>query len=158
MLAWMPTKGAMGIFAGVLLILEMLWGRASLIVFAVAFTPIPGVEDTLRQLLHPDNWGFLATYVAVGGVFAGLIFGMSAIAIPMIMDREVDAVSAALTSLRACAQNPGVMLLWGATITLLVGLAMLPYFVGLVVVGPVIGHATWHAYRHIVTPATPSAA
>ena len=80
--------------------LEMIWGRASLIVFAVAFSPIPGVDDTLTQILHPDNWGFLTTYVAVGGVFAGLIFGISVIAIPMILDRQVDAVSAGLTSLR----------------------------------------------------------
>lgn len=148
--SWTPTKGAMGIFAGVLLVLEMIWGRASLIVFAVAFSPIPGVDDTLTQILHPDNWGFLATYVAVGGVFAGLIFGISVIAIPMILDRQVDAVSAGLTSLRACIQNPGVMLLWGAIITLLIGLSMLPYFIGLIIVGPVIGHATWHAYRDIV--------
>lgn len=152
LLSWLPTKGAMGIFAGVLLVLEMLWGRASLIVFAVAFTPIPGMEDTLGQLMDPENYGFVATYVAVGGVFAGLIFSLSVIAIPMIMDRQVDAVSAALTSLRACAQNPGVMLLWGAIITLMVGLSMLPYFIGLIIVGPVIGHATWHAYRDIVPP------
>lgn len=154
LLSWMPTKGAMGIFAGVLLVLEMVWGRASLIVFAVAFTPIPGMDNTLSQLMDPENYGFVATYVAVGGVFAGLIFSMSVIAIPMIMDRQVDAVSAALTSIRACAQNPGVMLIWGATITVMVGLSMLPYFIGLIIVGPVIGHATWHAYRDIV-PTTP---
>ncbi|HEX5785893.1 MAG TPA: DUF2189 domain-containing protein, partial [Burkholderiaceae bacterium] len=150
--------GAMGIFAGVLLVLEMLWGRASLIVFAVAFTPIPGMEDTLGQLMDPENYGFVATYVAVGGVFAGLIFSLSVIAIPMIMDRQVDAVSAALTSLRACVQNPGVMLLWGAIITVMVGLSMLPYFIGLIIVGPVIGHATWHAYRDIVPPEADTAA
>ena len=157
MMAWAPTKGAMAIFAGVLLVLEMVWGRASLVVFAVAFTPIPGIEDTLRQVLHPDNLGFVVTYVAVGGVFAGLIFSLSVIAIPMIMDRQVDAVSAALTSIRACLHNPGVMVLWGALITGLIGLSMLPYFIGLIVVGPVIGHATWHAYRDIVpAPATGS--
>ncbi|MDP3833436.1 MAG: hypothetical protein Q8Q82_05695, partial [Hydrogenophaga sp.] len=74
----------------------------------------------------------------------------SAIAIPMILDRQVDAVSAGLTSIRACLQNPGVMLLWGALITGLVVLAMLPFFLGLFIVGPVVGHATWHAYRQIV--------
>lgn len=153
LLIWMPTKGAMGIFAGVLLILEMLWGRASLIVFAVTFNAVPSADSTLTQLLDPDNIGFLLTYATVGGAFAGLIFVASVIAIPMIMDRQVDAVSAGLTSIRACAQNPGVMLLWGALITTLIGLSMLPYFLGLLVAGPVIGHATWHAYRAIV-PAT----
>ena len=150
LLIWTPTKGAMGIFAGVLLILEMLWGRASLIVFAVTFSTVPSADNTLAQLLDPENIGFLFTYVAVGGVFAGLIFVSSVIAIPMIMDRQVDAVSAGLTSIRACIQNPGVMLLWGALITTVIGLSMLPYFLGLLVAGPVVGHATWHAYRAIV--------
>jgi uncharacterized membrane protein len=88
----------------------------------------------------------------VGGVFASLIFVTSVIAIPMILDRQVDAVSAALTSVRACLQNPGVMLLWGALITTLVALSMVPYFAGLLLAGPVVGHASWHAYRSIVAP------
>lgn len=148
--AWRPTKGTMAIFAGVLLILEMLWGRASLVVFAVSFNTMPEKANILAMLLDPENIGFLITYTVVGGVFAGLIFTTSVISIPMIMDRQVDAVSAGLTSIRACLQNPGVMLLWGALITLLVVLAMLPAFLGLLIIGPVIGHATWHAYRHIV--------
>ncbi|MDO8903525.1 DUF2189 domain-containing protein [Hydrogenophaga sp.] len=153
LLAWRPTQGTMGIFAGVLLILELLWGRASLVVFAVTFNTMPSTEKLLPQLINPDNLGFLITYTLVGGLFAGLIFVTSVISIPMIMDRRVDAISAGLTSIRACLQNPGVMLLWGALITALVVLAMLPLFLGLFVIGPVIGHATWHAYRHIVPPA-----
>ena len=152
LLAWRPTKGTMGIFAGVLLILELLWGRASLVVFAVTFNTMPSTEKLLPQLLNPENIGFLITYTVVGGFFAGLIFVTSVISIPMIMDRQTDAVSAGLTSIRACLQNPGVMFIWGALITLLIGLAMLPYFLGLLIIGPVIGHATWHAYRHIVPP------
>jgi uncharacterized membrane protein len=152
LLAWQPTKGTMAIFAGVLLILEMLWGRASLVVFAVSFNTMPEKANILAMLLDPENIGFLITYTVVGGIFAGLIFVTSVISIPMIMDRQVDAVSAGLTSIRASLQNPGVMLLWGALITLLIVLAMLPAFLGLFVIGPVIGHATWHAYRHIVPP------
>ncbi len=155
LLAWRPTQGTMGIFAGVLLILEMLWGRASLVVFAVSFNTMPEKANLLAMLFDPENIGFLITYTVVGGVFAGLIFVTSVISIPMIMDRQVDAISAGLTSIRACLQNPGVMLLWGALIALLVGLAMLPAFLGLLVVGPVIGHATWHAYRHTVPAPTP---
>jgi uncharacterized membrane protein len=147
-----PTRGAMGLFAGVLLVLELLWGRASLVVFALTFNTLPSGQDTLTQLLNPDNLGFILTYLAVGGVFAGLIFVFSVIAIPMILDRQVDAISAGLTSLRACLNNPGTLLLWGACITVTVGLSMVPYFLGLIVIGPVIGHATWHAYRAIVPP------
>lgn len=155
LLAWRPTRGTMAIFAGVLLILEMLWGRASLVVFAVSFNNLPEKANLLAMLIDPENIGFLITYTVVGAVFAGLIFTTSVISIPMIMDRQVDAVSAGLTSIRACLQNPGVMLLWGALITGIILVAMLPVFLGLFVAGPVIGHATWHAYRHIVPPATP---
>ncbi len=151
LLAWRPTQGTMAIFAGVLLILEMLWGRASLVVFAVTFNTMPSTTNLVTQLFNPDNLTFLITYLVVGGVFAGLIFVSSVISIPMILDRRVDAISASLTSIRACLQNPGVMLMWGALITLLVGLAMLPYFVGLMVAGPVVGHATWHAYQGTVS-------
>ena len=150
LLAWRPTRGTMAIFAGVLLILEMLWGRAALVVFAVSFTTMPDKANLLAMLIDPENIAFLITYTAVGGIFAGLIFVTSVIAIPMIMDRQVDAVSAGLTSIRACLQNPGVMLWWGALITGLIVLAILPWFLGLFIIGPVLGHATWHAYRHIV--------
>jgi uncharacterized membrane protein len=151
--AWRPTKGTMAIFAGVLLILEMLWGRAALVVFAVSFNTMPDKVNLLAMLLDPDNIGFVITYCVVGGIFAGLIFVTSVVSIPMIMDRRVDAVSAGLTSIRACVQNPGVMLIWGALITGIILLAMLPVFLGLFIAGPVIGHATWHAYRHIVPSA-----
>ncbi len=150
LVAWRPTKGTMAIFAGVLLILEMLWGRASLVVFAVTFNTMPSTENLLKVLFSLQNLEFLITYTVVGAVFAGLIFVTSAISIPMILDRQVDAISAGLTSIRACLQNPGVMLVWGALITFTVVLAMLPWFLGLLVAGPVLGHATWHAYRGIV--------
>lgn len=150
--AWKASKGPMAIFAGMLLIIELLWGRASLVVFAVTFNTMPSDQKLLGDLLRLENIGFLLSYSAVGAVFAGLIFVTSVISVPMILDRQVDAVSAGLTSMRACAQNPGVMLLWGALITLLVLLAMLPWFLGLLVIAPVLGHASWHAYRHLVPP------
>ena len=155
--AWRPTKSTMAIFAGVLLILEMLWGRAALVVFAVSFNTMPEKANLLAMLIDPENIGFLITYTVVGGIFAGLIFVTSVISIPMIMDRRVDAVSAGLTSIRACLQNPGVMLFWGALITAIIVLSLLPFFLGLLITGPVIGHATWHAYRHIVPMSTDDA-
>jgi len=66
---------------------------------------------------------------------------------PMILDRQTDAITAGLTSLRLCLTQPAVMVLWGALITLGVVLAMAPWFAGLVVAAPVLGHASWHAYR-----------
>ena len=150
LMCWDQHIKSMAMLVLVLMVLELLWGRASLVVFAVTFNTMPSTENLLAELLRVDNIEFLITYTVVGGVFAGLIFVTSVISIPMILDRQVDAISAGLTSMRACLQNPGVMLLWGALITGSVALAMLPWFLGLLVVGPVVGHATWHAYRGIV--------
>ena len=150
LLAWDTRTGTLAIFGIVLLVLEMLWGRAALVVFAVSFDGMPDFKGSLGALLDPENLGFIVAYLAVGGVFAGLIFAISVVAMPLILDRPVDAITAGLTSLRLVLSQPGVMLLWGALITLLVVLAMLPWFTGLLVVGPVLGHASWHAYRAAV--------
>jgi uncharacterized membrane protein len=148
--AWDMHIGPMAIFGLVLLVLEMLWARASLIVFAVSFEGMPDFQGSLRALLAPENLGFIVAYLSVGAVFAGLIYAISVVSVPMMLDREVDAITAGLTSLRLVLGQPGVMLWWGALLTVLVVLAMLPGFVGLVVVGPVLGHASWHAYRAAV--------
>ena len=150
LLAWDTRTGTLAIFGFVLLVLEMLWGRAALVVFAVSFDGMPDFKGSLLALLDPENIGFIVAYLAVGGVFAGLIFSISVVAMPLILDRPVDAITAGLTSMRLVLTQPGVMLLWGALITLLVVIAMLPWFAGLLVIGPVLGHATWHAYRAAV--------
>ena len=128
----------------------MLWGRAALVVFAVSFDGMPDFKGSLLALFSAENLPFVIAYLAVGGLFAGLIFAVSVVSIPMILDRPVDAISAGLTSVRLVLSQPGVMLLWGALITLIVVLAMLPGFAGLLVAAPVLGHASWHAYRSAV--------
>jgi uncharacterized membrane protein len=150
LLAWDTRTAQLGIFAFVLLVLEMLWGRATLVVFAVSFDGMPDFKGSLLALLDPDNIGFIVAWAAVGAVFAGLIFSISVVAMPMILHRQTDAITAGLTSLRLVLGQPGVMLLWGLLIAVLVGLALLPWFAGLLVVGPVVGHASWHAYRGAV--------
>ena len=150
LLAWDTRTGTLAIFGFVLLVLEMLWGRAALVVFAVSFDGMPDFKGSLLALLDPENLGFIVAYLAVGGVFAGLIFAISVVAMPLILDRPVDAITAGLTSLRLVVTQPAVMLLWGALITVLVVIAMLPWFAGLLIIGPVVGHASWHAYRAAV--------
>ncbi len=150
LMAWDQRIGSLAIFGFVLLVLEMLWGRASLIVFAVSFDGMPDFKGSLLALLDPRNLQFILAYLAVGGLFAGLIFAVSVVSIPMILDRPTDAISAGLTSLRLVLGQPGVMLLWGALISAIVVLAMLPWFAGLLVAGPVLGHASWHAYQDAV--------
>jgi uncharacterized membrane protein len=156
--AWLPNVGQIAIFGTVLLILEMLWGRAALVIFAVSFDGMPDFAGSVMKLLDPHNLAFIVAYLAVGAVFAGLIFAVSVIAMPLLLDRDTDAVTAGLASLKLCLTQPLVMLSWGALVTGLVVLAMLPWFVGLVVVGPWLGHASWHAYRAALPPVeTPTA-
>jgi uncharacterized membrane protein len=150
LLAWDTRTGQLAIFGFVLLVLEMLWGRATLVVFAVSFDGMPDFKGSLLALLDPENIGFITAWAAVGALFAGLIFAVSVISIPMILDRQTDAITAGLTSLRLVFTQTGVMLWWGALIAFITVLALLPWFAGLLVVGPVIGHATWHAYRSAV--------
>ena len=150
LLAWDQRAGTLAIFGFVLLVLEMLWGRVSLIIFALSFDGMPDFKGSLLALLNPENFQFIVAYLLVGGLFAGLIFAVSVVSIPMILDRQTDAISAGLTSLRLVLSQPAVMLCWGALITAIVVLAMLPWFAGLLVAGPVLGHASWHAYRAAV--------
>jgi len=150
LLAWEPRLGVLAIFGVVLLVLEMLWARASLVVFALSFDGMPDFRGSLMALLDPQHLGFIVAWCGVGGVFAGVIYAISVVSMPLILDRDVDAISAGLVSLRLVLTQTGVMLWWGALITLLTVLAMLPGFLGLLVVGPVLGHASWHAYRSAV--------
>jgi len=150
LLAWDTRTGQLAIFGFVLLVLEMLWGRATLVVFAVSFDGMPDFKGSLRALLEPENLGFIVAWAAVGAVFATLIYAISVISIPMILHRQTDAITAGLTSLRLVLTQTGVMLWWAFLIALLVGLALLPWFAGLLVIGPIVGHASWHAYREAV--------
>ena len=150
LLAFDSRIGPLALFGLVLLVLEMVWARASLVVFAVSFDGMPDFKGSLMALLDPANLGFIVAYLGVGAVFASLIFAISVVSIPMLLDQPVDAVTAALTSLRLVLAQPGVMLLWGLLIAALVAMAMLPWFIGLTVVAPWVGHATGHAYRSAV--------
>jgi uncharacterized membrane protein len=149
---WDRHLGSMGLLVLVLVVLELLWGRASLVVFAVFFnTGMPSTTGVVEAIFNPENWEFVAAYAVVGGAFAALVFGTAVVSIPMILDRDTDAISAAITSLEVVFSNPGVMLLWGGLLTALVVAAMwLPWSLGLLLVGPWLGHASWHAYRGAV--------
>lgn len=154
--SWRVNSGQLAIFATVLLVLEMLWGRAAMIVFAISFDSVPDFTGPLSSFLTEEFITFGVVYTLVGALFAGLIYAVSVISMPMILDRSVDAVSAGLLSMRLVLTQTGVMLWWAALIAALTLLAMLPGFIGLLVVGPILGHASWHAYRAALAEA-PSA-
>ena len=156
---WDSHMGSMGMLVLVLVVLELLWGRASLVVFAVFFnTGMPSTTGVLQAVFNPQNWSFVAVYTVVGGVFAALVFSTSVVSIPMILDRDTDALTAGITSMRVVVENPGVMLLWGALITLIVAVSLWFWGLGLLLAGPVLGFASWHAYRAAVIPLTRTAA
>lgn len=146
---WDSHLGSMGMLVLVMLLLELLWGRASLVVFAVFFnTGMPSTAGVVQAIFNPANWQFIAVYLVVGGAFAGLVFSTCVVAIPMILDRDTDAISAGIASIQVVLAQTGVMLLWGFLIVaLLLAALMLPWATGVLVVGPWLGHATWHAYR-----------
>jgi uncharacterized membrane protein len=148
---WDAHLGTMGMLVLVLIVLELLWGRASLVVFAVFFnTGMPSTAGVMQAVFNPDNWEFIAVYLVVGGFFASVVFASMVVSLPMILDRDTDAISAAITSIQVVYDNTVVMLLWGLLITLLVVAALIPLGVGLLIIGPWLGHASWHAYRGTV--------
>lgn len=149
---WDKQLASMGMLVLVLIVLELLWGRASLVVFAVFFnTGMPSTTGVVQALFSVDNWEFIAVYSAVGGVFAALVFGSTVVSLPMMLDRGTDAMTAAITSLRVVTTQTGVLVLWGLLIVLLVAAALLvPWQWPLMVVGPWLGCSSWHAYRACV--------
>lgn len=149
--AWRANLGAFSLFALGLTVIALIWARASLVTFALFFSAgMPTLKNFFSQVISADHLDFLLTYFAVGGVFAAIVFAVSVVSVPMMLDRGTDAVVAALTSVRALFANPGPLLLWAVLIVLIVGLGFATLFLGLVVAVPWIGHATWHAYREIV--------
>lgn len=100
----------------------------------------------------PTGWLFLAIGHVIGAVLALILFSITVISVPLLMERELDIVTAMITSFKAVLANPPVMLGWGVVVTLAVILGSLPVFLGLLVVLPVLGHATWHLYKRAVKP------
>jgi len=151
MTAWRPNLANIGILAAVLGVLFLLWARASMMAFALFFDTggLPTFADILRAIFAFEQPTFAVVYLGVAGLFGALAFVVSVIALPMMLDRQVDAVNAALASMAACARNPAAMLVWaGCIVSLIVG-SLFAGYVGLVIIMPWLGHASWHAYRDL---------
>ena len=109
------------------------------------------VTSSFEVFLTPNGLMFLGVGTLVGAAFATLLFSLTVVSLPLLLDREVDFVTAMLTSLACVRENPVVMLGWGVIISALLFLGMLPGFLGLFLVLPVLGHATWHLYRRALS-------
>lgn len=116
------------------------------------FLGVSSVGNTsLETFLATDDGRILiAAQVLVGGAVAFLTFGLTAVSLPLLVDKEVDFITAMLISLRAVNANRKTMGLWALVIAVTLFLAMLPAFLGLFIVLPVLGHATWHIYRRVL--------
>lgn len=130
------------VYALVLLVIFLVWARAGSMVHV--FFPVESRPELL-QLLR-----FLAIGSAVGSIFAAVAFAASAFSLPMLMDRKADTITAVITSVNATLRNKSAMAVWLALIVVLTGIGFATAFVGLVVLFPLLGHATWHAYREVV--------
>ncbi|EDQ33265.1 putative integral membrane protein [Hoeflea phototrophica DFL-43] len=104
-------------------------------------------------LSTPEGWGFLAVGTVVGAFLASVLFSTTVIALPMLAEREVDFITAMITSVSTVVKNPVPMLGFGFIVGLITLLALLPLFAGLLIALPVLGHATWHLYKRATAPA-----
>lgn len=153
MIAVQPNSGYQTLFMGVLLLgLFMLWMRAAVLIYALFFgiVPFPGTEQLIPTIVGtPTGWALLIVGSAVGALFAAFAFSISVFAVPMMLDERVDALTAMGTSISMVWNNLTVMLAWGLAVLMLFMLSTVTGFIGLIVVFPLLGHATWHAYRSV---------
>lgn len=140
------------VWLGLLLVLAgTAWVLVSSVLFALFVSaPITGPEGVVRYIVLSQGSLLFPVWITLGGVGAALVFAATVVSAPMLLDRDVDMITALLTSMRAVGENPIAMVLWATLIMLATGLAMLALMLGLVLVIPWIGHATWHAYRDLV--------
>ena len=148
-----PPSGGQILFIGVILaLLIVFWLRAAVLLYALFFGlhPFPGLNELLPMLVAtPTGWAMLLVGTVVGGLFAAFAFSISVFAIPMLLDENVDALTAMGMSMAMVWRNLGVMIAWGAVVMVLFALAVVTVLLGMILVFPLLGHATWHAYRAV---------
>ncbi len=147
------SPGQIALVGGVLMVLFMVWIRAATILFALFFglKPFPGFIETLSTIfLSIEGIALLVVGTLVGGLFASLTFAVAAYSVPMLVDRELDAFTAMGKSFSVSANQIGVTLRWGLTVTMLAVFGFATGMIGMIIVFPILGFATWHAYRDMM--------
>lgn len=139
--------------AVVIVVFFLFWNFLAHMIFALFLgnATMTNVSSSLGVFATREGMIMLVVGTAVGAIFATLLFALTVVSMPMLLEREVDFVTAMLTSVAVVRESPLVMLGWGALIGLLLFAAMLPGFLGLFIVLPVLGHASWHLYRRAVS-------
>ena len=148
---WSRNADSMALAGLALMLIGVAWERLSAIVFALFYGGnLPSIRDFVSTVFTADVFvPFVVAYFAIGGIVAALVFVLFVIAIPMITDRDVDVVTAMATSVKAVRTNPAAMALWATLLVamMLVGFATL--LAGMIVLLPLAGYASWHAYRDL---------
>jgi uncharacterized membrane protein len=152
--AWYSHRGPIATMGMILMLFLLAWIWLVFLIFALFFGPAPPSWEHLVTTLLFSTAGipFLIVGIAVGGALAVFVFAMTAVAIPALLDRDIGVLSAILTSFAAVLQNWRVMIGWGALIVLFTAAGLVTFYLGLAVTLPLVGHASWHAYRSLVPP------
>ncbi|HHL19451.1 MAG TPA: DUF2189 domain-containing protein [Thiothrix sp.] len=138
-------------FAIIVGMLVVFWTIIAATIIALVFSNVTITDNLYETILaNKDLLPFAGLLAAIGLVFAVISFSISVISIPLMTHRKVDVVTAIISSVRVVKQNPGVMLSWGIIIVTVMFLGFAFAFIGIAVALPVIGHATWHAYREVI--------
>lgn len=150
--AWRGNQAQLGVVIAGLLIIMQLWMMSNFVLFALLYSGMhPPLDHFFSTVfLSGKEPAFALASLGVGCLLAGVAFAISAISLPMLIDRDVDGFTAIRTSVLAVLKNWPAMLLWAVMIVGLIGLGILTLYVGLFIVMPLVGHATWHAYRDTV--------
>lgn len=114
---------------------------------------IATMRDFLNTVLTTaPGWTFLAVGHVIGAILSIVLFSLTVVSFPILLDRNVDFITAMITSVRSVAKNPVPMLMWAAIIAALLMAASVPFFAGIIIVLPILGHTSWHLYRKLVAP------
>ncbi|MBZ9852482.1 DUF2189 domain-containing protein [Mesorhizobium sp. CA13] len=150
-----PAVPSIAVIGIMLFVLFLLWLFTAQSIYTSLFgdQPPASIGAFVRDVLTTSKgWTLILLGNAAGFVFAVIVLATTVVAFPLLLDRDVGAVSAIETSVRAVTANPLQMALWGLTVAVLLVIGSIPLFVGLAVVMPILGHATWHLYRKVVEP------
>lgn len=140
----------LGFFAILLGILLMIWLRITALIAGIFFDDIELITKGWSVLFDGSrSIEFLVFFIFFGFFIAQLAFSISVVSIPMLLHRKVDVITAIVTSLRVVIKNPLPMLIWAIIIVVLIGLGMAFAFIGLIITLPIVGHASWYAYREL---------
>lgn len=153
-LAWRENGASIALYGALLMIALIGWERLSAILVALFMTgSLPEIGSPVSEVvMSGEHMTFMIAYALFGALLAAVVFALSVVSLPMLLDRKVDTATALMTSLWTVRENPGVMLLWAAIIAALIVVGYLTWFIGLVFIFPLLGHATWRAYRELIEP------